>query len=209
MKTDADNIAATPRPPGAQLQYPLWMDPARERLPGSRGSAGMMGRAPASSRGTDPPGCGWGPVWGRAGRGGRRVGMCQAQHPPSLRVPACLWHGMLRARLPAPGAPPAPRPLLVSPGLAAGGRGSPWGELMRFEGKRSRRRGRSRRGGGGTAQHSSPAPGPPGPAQPAGCTPGGSGCPGKEGVIGSSPAEGLWDTGGCGGRWVLCPLHHG
>lgn len=67
----------------------------------------MMGRAPASSRGTDPPGCDWQGAWGTCvGPGwawGERVGMCREEHPPSLWV---LEHGRLRARLPAPGAPP-------------------------------------------------------------------------------------------------------
>lgn len=194
MKTDADNIAATPRPPGAQLRYPLWMDPARDRLPESRRSAGMMGRAPAASRGTDPPGCDWQRAWGTRVGPGWAWGAADwdvpsAASPVCLWVPARPWHGRLRARPPAPGAPPAPRPLLASPGLAAGGRGSPWGELMSFEGKRSRRRGRSRRGGRGTAQHGSPAPGPPGGHSPRDA-PGGLRVSREGGVMGSSPADG-------------------
>lgn len=212
MKTDADNIAATPRPPGAQLQYPLWMDPARERLPESRRSAGMMGRAPESSRGDGSPWLclagGPGDVCGArlgVGSGGLGCAKRSIPHPCGCRR-GCGTGGSAPAGPPAPAAPPAPRPLLVSPGLAAGGRGSPWGELMRFEGKRSRRRGRSRRGGGGTAQHSGPRSRPSERGEhPEGCS---RGAPGIQGRRGDRlvPCGG---AGGCRGRWVLSPLHHG
>lgn len=150
MKTDADNIAATPpRPLGLSYNiYYRWIQQGKgfRRAAGEAGAQGLRGKAErrrkrragvggrAPQAATGGLGCMCGSEVDSGGVTGRAVPSGRSCIPVGAS-PVAVWGcSAAGCRLGVPREHPVPSCVpgqLCSP--AAGGRGSPWGELMRFE----------------------------------------------------------------------------